>query len=250
MTENLTQFFVSTILDLGCGTGLFMDVISKETTHYIGMDLSRKMLSIAKIKSAERGKAVERSFLRADASHLPFKANGIGGVVSVGMVLPHLRSYEEGLVEVSRILRKDGQFLIELDNKWSVDLIHYFADAVTAGKIFSYGFSNLHQITRYLQQDEYEWDAKLDAVATEGKITLHKISIGRLKLILRTLGMQVGGFYGIHVATLFIPKEFPKNKRGSRAAYLRSVEWLDRRLSRSFPFVYLGGSIIAVGKRM
>ena len=207
------------------------------------------MLGIAKTKSMERGKTAERSFLRVDASHLPFKANGIGGVASVGMVLPHLRSYDEGLTEISRILRKEGHFLIELDNKWSVDLIHYFADALTAGKIFSYGFSSLDQVSRYLQQDEYEWDAKLDGVASEGKITLHKISIRRLKLILKARGLRIDGFYAIHVATLFVPKEFPSNKGGLSAAYLRSVEWLDSRLSKSYPFVYLGGSIIAVGRK-
>ncbi len=250
LAENLPHFYVSPILDLGCGTGLFMEEISRGTTHYIGVDLSRIMLGIAKIKSVEIGKAAEISLLRADASHLPFKANSVGGVVSVGMVLPHLHSYEEGLVEVSRIMRRAGQFLIEVDNKWSVDLIHYLADALTAGKIFSYGFSNLHQISRYLQQDEYEWDAKLDGVATERKITLHKISVGRLKVVLRTLDLRIDGFYAIHVATLFIPRDFPRNMNGPISRYLRSVEWLDRRLSRAYPFVYMGGSIIVIGKRM
>jgi ubiquinone/menaquinone biosynthesis C-methylase UbiE len=250
LIENHPKFFVSPILDLGCGTGLFTEVISHGTTYYIGVDLSWKMLGIAQTKSLERGKTAERSFLRADASHLPLKADSVGAVVSVGMVLPHLHSYEEGLIEISRILRRTGQFLIELDNKWSVDLLHYFADAATAGKIFSYGFSSLHQISRYVKQDEYEWDAMLDGAAIEGKVRLHKISIGRLKHVLRTLDMQIECFYAVHVATLFIPKEFPRNRGGATAVYLRSVEWLDRRLSRSFPFFYLGGSIIVVGRKL
>ncbi len=249
LTQNLPRLFATPLLDLGCGTGLFMNVISKWASHYVGIDLSRKMLGEAKTKSIEIEEAVHTSLLRADASHLPFKEDSIGGVVSVGMVLSHLQSYEKGLLEISRILRHGGRFLIELDNKWSVDLLHYLADALTAGRVFSYGFSNFRELSRYIQQDEYEWDASLDGVPAKQKMLLHKISFKKLKHTLETRCMRMEDAYGVHFATLFTPKEFPRDQDGVGSMYLGLVEWLDRRLSNSYPFAYLGGSLIIVGRK-
>lgn len=249
LSEALWRFDSSSILDVGCGTGLFTRMISKRTTNYVGVDLSQEMLKEALLKTGAIGKAAETNFLRADASNLPFKIQSLGAVVSVGMVLPHLASYGQGLSEISRVLCKGGRFILEIDNKWSVDLLHYFADALTMGKVFSYGFSNLHQVSRYIHDEEYEWDPKQDELPSRQKILLHKISVGKLRRLLKAGSMWVEDSYGVHVATLFIPKNFPKEGDGVISTYLRLVEWLDRGLSRTYPFVYLGGSLVVVGKK-
>ncbi len=250
LRENCPRLHLSPILDLGCGTGLYVEIICEGTTNYIGIDLSEEMLSKARLKSARIGRMASASFLRAEATFLPFKAETVSGLVSIGMVLPHLSSYEQGLTEISRVLRRGGVFLIEMDNKWSVDLAHYLVDALTAGKIFSYGFSGLQQISRYIQRDEYEWDARLDGLPADRKILLHKISISRLKQLLVSSGLLMENLYGVHVSTLFIPKEFPRDDDGLISSYVKLVEWLDTKLSRSYPFAYLGGSLIVVGKRV
>lgn len=226
-----------------------MDAISKRTSHYVGLDVSSEMLGEAKAKSVEASWASVTSLVRADASNLPFKKESMGGIVSVGMVLSHLQFYERGLFEIARILCRDGRFLIELDNKWSVDLIHYFADVLTAGKIFSYGFSRTRELSRYIQRNEYEWDPCLDGIRIRQRVLLHKISLKRLKHILETFQMHMEGAYGIHFATLFMPKEFPRDADGVISVYLGLVEWLDGRLGHSYPFAYLGGSLIIIGKK-
>ncbi len=249
LCENISRLRLSSLLDIGCGTGLFTDVLVAGTRHYLGIDLSLGMLLGAKRKSREIGLAAKVSLVRADAAHLPFRSEAIGGLVSVGMVLPHLASYEQSLAEISRVLHRNGRFLAEFDNKWSVDFIHYLADALTGGRIFSYGFSSLRQMSRYIRQSEYEWDARRDGLPTQRGILLHKISLTRLVSLFRSSDLRPTGFYGVHFATLFIPHSFPRDNDGIIASYLRLVEWLDERLSQVAPFSFLGGSLIVVGKR-
>ena len=58
-----------TILDVGCGTGLFFNHISDRAGSVVGLDISRGLLLQAK----ERAKAYSNVFVvLGDADHLPF----------------------------------------------------------------------------------------------------------------------------------------------------------------------------------
>jgi ubiquinone/menaquinone biosynthesis C-methylase UbiE len=248
LRENLHRLYVQPILDLGCGTGQFASIVLQASTHYVGVDISQEMLHQTRLKTKTSANAAGADLVRANAASLPFNTGAFGAVVSIGMVSAHLPSYEQGLSEVSRVIRGDGGFILEVDNKWSVDLVHYLADAATRGKIFSYGFSNRAQILNYILRDEYAWQASLDGLPTKQRLILHKISLRRLRQLMKQAGLRVESYHGIHIATLFVPKEFP-GRPGWSSAYLRLVEGVDRRLGRVKPFVYWGGSLIVIGKR-
>lgn len=90
-------------LDLGCGTGLTADAIGDAFGMGVGLDLSLGML---KAGTCDR---VNCSFIRGDASRLPFPDDSFDLVFSVtlmhhlpGDVIPGMMS------EVSRVLRPGG----------------------------------------------------------------------------------------------------------------------------------------------
>ncbi len=114
------------ILDLGCGTGTYTDLLSRR--NYIGLEINPVY-----IKYATRcGKG---AFIRADACRLPFK-NEIFDAVCVIATFHHLSDIEfiEVLKEVERTILPKGLFLIMDQSNikvnfifnWLFDLIRYF----------------------------------------------------------------------------------------------------------------------------
>lgn len=69
------------LLDLGCGSGLSGDVLTRAGHHWVGMDLSRAMLEVA----VERG--ADGDVLEGDLGHgLPVRQGVFDGAVSISAV--------------------------------------------------------------------------------------------------------------------------------------------------------------------
>ncbi len=91
------------VLDLGCGDGLNMGILSSMGVKSLtGIDISAKLLKIAK---EENPKA---KFFQASAEKLPFKNNTFD-IVLVDSVFHHLLSYKKSLNEIYRVLKKNGR---------------------------------------------------------------------------------------------------------------------------------------------
>lgn len=102
------------VLDLGCGTGKFMQKFYKEADKYYGLDLSNEQLKIAKEK-------VERDnvqFICCSAENIPLPNNSIDVIIStwvLGTILEVGRR-NKVLDEMKRVLKKDGSiYLVEND---------------------------------------------------------------------------------------------------------------------------------------
>jgi ArsR family transcriptional regulator len=96
------------ILDLGCGTGRLLKLLSSRTQTAVGIDLSFKMLAIAK-RSADG--AIQ--FIRADSAHLPLRNRIADGVVSVSMAESGPTSSQH-LNEVSRVASDQATLVITI----------------------------------------------------------------------------------------------------------------------------------------
>lgn len=102
------------ILDVGCGNGRLYDFLKDKQVDYYGIDISEKLIEIAKNRYPE-GK-----FQVADALNLPFPENFFNKVFSIA-VLHHIPSKEfrlQVLKEARRVLKKDGFLLITVWNLW------------------------------------------------------------------------------------------------------------------------------------
>ncbi len=105
------------VLDLCCGTGRHAIPLCKERYKMVGLDISIRLLMIAKAKAA--GFNIDLPLVRADMRFLPFREAVFSGVVSMDSSFGYLTSETEDLLsvfEVKRILRKNGIFVVDLFN--------------------------------------------------------------------------------------------------------------------------------------
>jgi len=91
------------VADLGCGSGVFTDLLSKLGYQATGLDLSPKLIALA------RAKYSGVAFLEGDVEHLPFPDESLDGVLLSGLV-HHLPDPTRCASEVYRVLKRGGSF--------------------------------------------------------------------------------------------------------------------------------------------
>jgi len=100
-----------TILDVGCASGWFISNISKKfpKSKCFGIDIYDKGIKFA-------NKIYPKiEFKVADAHKIPYKKNTFDLVICTE-VLEHLDSPKSAILEIKRVLKKDGLAIIELDS--------------------------------------------------------------------------------------------------------------------------------------
>lgn len=108
LLEKLSHIPFQSALDLGCGTGEMLKLILQEDAgkELYGIDLSEKMLHVAKSKLPEQVK-----LLLGDSEALPFSDNTFD-VVYCNDSFHHYPSPMNVLREVQRVLKPGGTFLM------------------------------------------------------------------------------------------------------------------------------------------
>lgn len=108
LLEKISDISYHSALDLGCGTGEMIKMILEQDAQksLTGIDLSEKMLEIAKGKLNDRAK-----LLLGDSEHLPFQ-DGTFDVVYCNDSFHHYPAPENVLAEVKRVLKTGGLFLM------------------------------------------------------------------------------------------------------------------------------------------
>ena len=97
-------------LDICCGTGDIAIGLAKRGGSIVGMDLNRPMLHQAAACLAKRGEQ-RVSFAQADALNLPLGNQSLD-LVTIGYGLRNLANMEDGLREITRVLKSGGRLLI------------------------------------------------------------------------------------------------------------------------------------------
>ncbi len=94
------------VLDAGCGTGKFLNVLENNASKYIGIDLSNNQLLKAKTKSISNNS----EFICSNLSKIPLEDNSIDLIVS-SWVLGTITDIEErnnAINELKRLLKPNG----------------------------------------------------------------------------------------------------------------------------------------------
>lgn len=92
------------IADLGCGSGVFTDLLSKQGYNATGLDISPKLIALGQAKYPN----VE--FHVGDVEHLPFADGSMDGILLSGLV-HHLPDPSRCAAEAFRVLKKGGSFV-------------------------------------------------------------------------------------------------------------------------------------------
>lgn len=97
-----------TCLDMCTGTGALLSDLSKKYKKVVGADFSEEMLSVAfqKYSSLEN---VEIS--KVDALNTPYESNTFD-VITIAYGVRNFENLEQGLLEMKRVLKENGQLLI------------------------------------------------------------------------------------------------------------------------------------------
>jgi len=91
------------VADLGCGSGVFTDLLHSQGYRAVGLDLSPKLIAVGRAKYP----GVE--FIEGDVEHLPFSDESLDGVLLSGLV-HHLPDPSRCASEVYRVLKCGGAF--------------------------------------------------------------------------------------------------------------------------------------------
>jgi len=99
------------VLELGCGTGLFLDLVAETGASLHGLELSMDLLAQARQRLANR---VNVRLLCGNAEQMPFPADRFDAVYG-SSVLHHL-DLDRALLEVHRVLRPGGRLVFAEPN--------------------------------------------------------------------------------------------------------------------------------------
>ena len=95
------------LLDVGCGTGYFIDMLSKErNANYIGLDLSEEMIRVSQEK-----KIKQATFTVGYADKLPFADHSFD-VVTCIQSFHHYPDSKEAMNEAYRVLKTGGLYIL------------------------------------------------------------------------------------------------------------------------------------------
>jgi ubiquinone/menaquinone biosynthesis C-methylase UbiE len=92
------------VADLGCGSGVFTDLLYKLGYDAVGLDISPKLISLG------RAKYPNVEFHEGDVEQLPFATGSLDGVLLSGLV-HHLPDPSRCAGEVCRVLKPGGAFV-------------------------------------------------------------------------------------------------------------------------------------------
>ncbi len=235
--------FSHPVLDIGCGNGVVAGVILKKRNEKfdMGIDLSEKEVSFAKKSGFYKKCKVESVY------KLSFK-NGEFACVFSNSVVEHIPDLEQALSEMSRVLKKNGQFIITVPTPYLTKYLWGYSFFKNAGfkiladaygKFFNFLFKHHNLYT------DKQWEKILKKHSLE--LTAHYYYHTRRMV-------QVHEFLTYAALPYFISKlffgywvVFPKLRR------VLISPWLSKRL-RSY---YLddvrkdeGGSVLLVARKI
>tara|TARA_R110002073_G_C9460599_1_gene578708 strand:+ start:146 stop:694 length:549 start_codon:yes stop_codon:yes gene_type:complete len=108
----LTLPSTATVIDIGCGTGCALRHAAKQVTHgsLIGIDPVPRMVEIAQ----ERTEAAHILYMVGSAENIPVET-AIADIVLAFDSFDHWQDQKQGLEEVKRIVKPNGQLVVIKD---------------------------------------------------------------------------------------------------------------------------------------
>ncbi len=131
------------VLDLACGQGYFSGMVHELGAKVTGIDLSKKLIALAQQKE----KAI--SYSVAPAHDTKLKKDSFDKVFTV-LAFENIKNIDEVLVEIQRVLKKDGIFVLVL--------LH---PAFRIPQYSDWGFDTKKEV-QYRRTDKYLSEIKID----------------------------------------------------------------------------------------
>lgn len=111
------------ILEIGIGTARFADIFSEKQFQVYGLDISCKMLEMAKRKLSDANRNTKYFLINGDASQLPFANFSFDGCICIN-IFSHLSTWKKTLKEISRVLKPGGFLIANFPNLLSYYILY------------------------------------------------------------------------------------------------------------------------------
>ena len=129
-------------LDIGCGTGLSCQALSRYCNHVIGIDPSLAMLSRARTQPGI-------SYLNADGQRLPLSGNSIDVVTMAGSL--NYLDRKLLIAELTRVCRSGAEIAIY---DFEIDLSHFESGFAVDTSINSGGYNHRLNLSGFSEVEE------------------------------------------------------------------------------------------------
>jgi len=112
----LTQPHSKVVLDVGCGSGVFLSYLVSYTEKCYGININKKQST--KAKGAFDSLGIKPNLITADIRKAPF-GNSLFEVIYALNTLEHIKEINTALAEIKRILKSGGYFVatVPTENK-------------------------------------------------------------------------------------------------------------------------------------
>jgi ubiquinone/menaquinone biosynthesis C-methylase UbiE len=121
-------------LDVGCGTGIQSMILAALGYRVEGIDIADNLVSIAERKLRTAG-YTDAHFRHADATSLPFDDCVADVVNCCGPTLSFVPAWRIAIQEISRCLKPGGKLLLEVEGKWTLDMLWELLNALTGNRL-------------------------------------------------------------------------------------------------------------------
>ncbi len=282
ITKNvICNKFPKKVLDVGCGTGLQSYLFASAGCKVVGFDIAEDLIDIARKKGSyfEPKKLelfpiyhdfvlkynnlirkymnknhsslnyCEPEFYSGDATNISYSDQTFDHVNCCGSVLSFIPNYKKAISEIARVLVKNGTFLIEVEGKWSFNILYQLLDPLFRGKFeintkFKEGLKFItKKPTRNIKINfpfgDYKNPVHMD---------LKLFTSYSLKRLLKYYGLKVEKKWAIHSITNMIPCTYLDNLKPSNR--LKKMFYFLARLEERLPFYIPGSSLVLFGRKI
>jgi len=225
-------------LDAGCGTGLQTAILLELGYETLGVDISTALLREARRFGGAR-------LLQGDVEALPCRDAAVDVVVSCGSTLSFVPRPERALVEIARVLRPRGRVLLEIEHRWSLDLLWRLASSVV-GDPLGYGVPPREAARAFARPlGESIW------IDYPGYPPLRLFTRSELDRWLREAGLTRLRAWGLHGITNLVPSTVLHRPRLSRltGALYRGLRGLDGTLAATAAGRVLANSLVVLASK-
>ena len=132
------------LLDVGCGTGSTLRRVAPQLAHAAGVDISPKMIELARAEAREQPKL---EFAVADSAQLPFPDGSFSAVLCT-FSFHHYPRPAASAREIARVLEEGGRLVLAdaSSDQWGVRLADLVARRRESGHVRFYRSNELQRL--------------------------------------------------------------------------------------------------------
>jgi len=250
LARYLNKLRTECVLDVGCGTGAQTLFLAKKGFRVVGIDLSAKSIELAKARATLYRVDSRVDFIVCDLTNLPLRDEVALSLISLGSVMSHVMEHDKSIAELSRVLQSNGYFIIEFDNKWSLDTLYFVAESFLKGFILMNSVT-IKEAESYFRTGIKEWVHVDRTSGTRRSVPIRSFSIKKVETELAKYHMLPNGIVGINMATSVLPATMMQNSRlNNLVTFIKFVGKIDRLLCMSSIVNVYGASAIIAGTKL